>query len=280
MPRPDTSGEIIYEWICQSASLVYFLTPVIEIIRITRSSGKVKMNVFPLPLLIIIMLNCLFWCLIGWFDNEKWISMLVSNTIGLFVNLCLLFGYLYLSLKDGLEDRKRDYNLIEDPNKQKAQWNPVTVFYIQFIGYGLFMMNVLIEIAYLMYRYIIKDHLDDTTGVLDIIGFIAMILNMLMYASPIVNVFKMISHKSEKYMPIVTNSCGFVCCVLWLVYGFVIKSATKSDQARTIYSNLASLVLIVFQISFWVIYYCKRKRNKEDVETDIPNEPESLTGEK
>lgn len=258
MPKPNSTGENIYEWVCQIVSLGYFLTPVIELLRLSR--GNLKVNHFPLALLITIMINCLFWVIFCFVDGNSWISMLFSNGVGLFVNLCLLFFYLFLLLNDGLKQRQTDYNILSEKQKKK-QWNPTVSFYVQFIGYGLFMINVLVEISYLMYRYIIKDHIDtDRKEVLDQIGLFAMILNVLMYASPLTNIKKVSAEHSEKNIPMITNICGLVSCIMWIIYGLVITGQKSSDKKRTIYSNTVSGVTILLQIIFWVVLRSKNKK--------------------
>lgn len=247
--------ETIFEWICQICSLFYFITPMIEVIRLSKKDKGRSLDHFPIILLISIMLNCLFWVLYGW--NANYISMLVSNVYGLLINLILLFFVLYLYLGEDLDEDMKHYLSLIKPNSTKKpnQWNPKNAFYLQFIGYGLFMMNVLLEIGFLMYRYLIKDNTDKMDEVLNTIGIFAMVLNVFMYLSPGISFF---INKAKGEIPIFTNVCGLVCCALWIVYGLLFKEEEHQNNLKTIISNLISMAVVLIQIFVWTFFYCRK----------------------
>ena len=122
------SGDVALQYIGNIFSLAYFITPLIQIIQAYKS--KLDKNDIPLTLLILIILNCLLW-LINAFSSDDltaWIPLLISNGAGLLVNVALLFLYL---------------NLVLERN-----WK-------QFLFYGIFTIDVIVEISYLMFRFII-----------------------------------------------------------------------------------------------------------------------------
>lgn len=146
-----------FEWIGSIFSIGYFLTPLYQIIYLYK--GRIHVQQIPLVLLIAILLNCLLYDLFGFFRPTKWVSMLITNSIGIISNVVILFLYLYLLCN-------------------KEIW--------KFLGYGLFVVNLLVEIAYLMHQFIIKGSDNDQEGN-DLTGLFGMIVNIFMYASPCVN---------------------------------------------------------------------------------------------
>ena len=84
-------------------SLLYFTTPLIQIIKAYRKT--LNKEAIPLSLLIFIILNCLLW-LLNAFSSDKlsdWIPLLISNGIGIILNLAILFLYLNLLLEKNVK---------------------------------------------------------------------------------------------------------------------------------------------------------------------------------
>ena len=220
--QPTTTFQVILEWIASIFSIAYFVSPLIEIIRLYK--GTVDRKTISMFLLLSILLNCLFWGIFAVLQEDIWVSMILTNSIGLAINIALMFTYLYLFL---------DYAI-----------KP-------FLGYGLFVVNLLVEVGYLMFVLINNGKIND----LDYVGKIAMCFNILMYASPITNIYKMYRASSYDYLPIYTNLIGFVTCALWIWYGILTKNSA------TWISNTGSIAVVTLQILFWGYYYWKHPRN-------------------
>ena len=153
------TGDDAVTYIGNIFSLAYFATPLIQIIQAYKY--KLDKNDIPLTLLILIILNCLLWLINAFSSGDlgSWIPLLVSNGAGLLVNVALLFLYL---------------NLLLEKN-----WK-------QFLFYGIFTINVIVEISYLMFRFIImtdKESEEQTENEFHMIGFVATVFNVLMYSS-------------------------------------------------------------------------------------------------
>ncbi|MCQ2820315.1 MAG: SWEET family sugar transporter [archaeon] len=232
--EPVNAIQEIFNWIGTGTAILYFCSPLIQIIYLYK--GKIKADFIPLFLLLTILFNCLFWVIYSTADGII-VPSLISNGIGLGINVIILFLYLYIYLE------------------QKV-W--------QFLGYGFFMIDVLVEIYYLMNRYIVKKyHKDNPT----LVGFIATIIGVVMYLSPAQNIISLCRTGNYQMLPIITNVIGFFNTLIWLLYGVLTK------YPDTIASNGVSFIIICAQIGFWAYYFIKSVRDKEHGNIDIPDDP-------
>ena len=101
------------QYIGNISALIFFATPLFQVLKQKLYKQIDNIKDVSLPLIIIILFNCLFWILnaISSDDLSEWIPLLISNIGGLLINIVLLFWYLYVLL---------------DHNKK------------QFLGYGFF----------------------------------------------------------------------------------------------------------------------------------------------
>ena len=251
--KRTSATSTILSYIGNGLSLIYFATPLIQIIRAYKNT--LDKDAIPLALLIFILLNCLLWLLNAFSSDDllEWIPLLISNGFGIIINLTILFLYLNLLLEKNLK---------------------------QFFFYGFFAINVIIQITYGMFRFIIlkdKDIKKEDQKELEFhyIGFAATIINVLMYSSPIFNIMKLIKTKSSDLLPIFTLAVGFLCTMTFLIQGVVsynfynyeneIEQRTYAKE--TIISNGISFFLIACQIGFW-IYYTLTQKNKKYIKLD------------
>ena len=140
----------ILQYFGNISALIYFATPLFQVYiqKLYKNIDNIK-NV-SLGLIISILFNCLFWILNAVASNDlsAWIPLLISNIGGLVINVALLFWYLYVLL---------------DHNKK------------QFLGYGFFVVNLLVEIGYFFYRFVISDPDEDS---FHLSGYIVTIINI------------------------------------------------------------------------------------------------------
>ena len=229
-------------------SLLFFATPLIQIVKAYKKT--IDKEVFPLALIIFIILNCLLWLLNAFASDDlsDWIPLLISNGVGILLNLAILFLYLNL--------------LLEKQTKK-------------FFFYGFFVINVIIEITYFMFRYIIlKDEEnkkeDQKETEFHYIGFAATIINVLMYSSPILNIIKLIKTRSSDLLPIFSLGIGFFCTMIFLIqgvvnYNFYDYEDEKDDRTyakETIISNGISFFVISCQVGFWAYFRLTKKRKQ------------------
>ena len=234
-------GNEALSYIGNILSLAYFATPLIQIIQAYKS--KLDKNDIPIVLLVLIILNCLLWLINAFASGSlgDWIPLLISNGFGLVTNLSLMFLYLNLLLEGQLK---------------------------QFLFYGIFTINVIIEISYFMFRFIIlkdKDSKDDAKSEEEfhLIGFVATIFNLMMYSSTFFNIRKMMQTRSSEKLPIITIGIGILCTIIFMIQGMVQYSYYDGDDEKnqrmyaveTMVSNGISFLSLAIQAGIWIYYY-------------------------
>ena len=242
-------------------SLAFFATPLIQIIQAYKT--KLDKNDIPLLLLILIILNCLLWLINAFASGNllNWIPLLVSNGAGILINLCIFFLYLNLLL-----------------HKQTKQ----------FIFYSIFTVNVIVQIAYFMFRFIIsKDKKESSQGQKEfhLIGFVATIINICMYSSTIVNIVKMVKTKRPENLPIFTIGAGLLCTIIFMVQGMVQYNSYRDKDKKmyaieTMISNGISFLCLTIQGGIWLYYFLSRDKNNmaNDTKEENVDATENLTG--
>ena len=223
----------ILQYIGNISALVYFATPLSQMFKQKLYKKIEDIKNVSLALIISILLNCLFWVLNGFSSDDisEWIPLLISNIGGLIINIALLFWYLYVFLEG---------------NKK------------QFLGYGFFVVDLLLEIGYFIYRFIISDQSSDSFHV---IGYFATIMNIFMYSSPYLNYKKIINSKNSGSIPLYTIISGIFTCLIFFIQGFVsfrTVEASKRDRQsniETMISNAISFILLGILAALYGFHY-------------------------
>ena len=229
------------------SALVYFSTPLFQVLKQKLYKDVDSIKSVSLALIISILFNCLFWLLnaAASDDLKDWIPLLISNLGGLLINIILLFWYLYVLL-----------------DHQKKQ----------FIGYGLFVVNLLVQIGYLIYRFIIKDSSEDSFHV---IGYMATVINIFMYSSPYFNYKTIINTRNSGAIPLYTIISGIVTCLIFFIQGFVsfrtIKDNIRNRQSNieTMVSNTISFILLGVLAALYGFHYTKKQTKVENHTEDL-----------
>ena len=229
------------------SALVYFSTPLFQVLKQKLYKDIDSIKSVSLALIISILFNCLFWLLnaAASDDLKEWIPLLISNFGGLLINIILLFWYLYVLL-----------------DHQKKQ----------FIGYGLFVINLLVQIGYLIYRFIIKDSKEDSFHV---IGYMATVINIFMYSSPYLNYKTIINSKNSAAIPLFTIISGIFTCLIFFIQGFVsfrtIKDNFRNRQSNieTMVSNTISFILLGVLAALYGFHYTKKQPKDENHTEDL-----------
>ena len=150
----NSVGVTILQIIGNFFALIFFISPLFQIITLKLYSENHDIKNVPLFLILTIIFNCLFW-LLNAFSSEDisgWIPLLISNIGGLAINTFLLFFYLFVLLKRKVK---------------------------RFLFFGFFVVNLLVEITYLTFRYVINPSKEENNNdTFYLIGFVATVINV------------------------------------------------------------------------------------------------------
>ena len=223
----------IFQIIGNLFALIFFASPLFEIFKLKLYKEHQNIKDMPLFLILTIIFNCLFWLLNAFSSGNlgNWIPLLVSNIGGLIINTVLLFFYLFIYLKKNVK---------------------------KFLGFGFFVVNLMVEITYLTFRYIISPEHDSDT--FHLIGFVATIVNVLMYSSPIQNIKLIIKEGRYQSLPIYTLISGFFVTLAFFIQGIISFCAAKTRDDRrnsieTMVSNGVSFFLLACLAGIYAYFY-------------------------
>ena len=181
-------------------------------------TNKLNYKDSPGVLLIMSFMNCILWADYGLVKNDFMVYF--ANGIGGTITLVWITIYLIFLGKKNL---------------------------LLAVGYnfGLIVVVVLIMIIFFIIDY-------------NITGYIAMIFNVLMYAAPGEKIYRVITTKDYKLIPIFSTMGGFACSLCWLMYGIYQK------DWKLYVPNALGLAFAILQIVIYLIYYLKSKEKNQD----------------
>ena len=237
----------IFQIIGNFFALLFFATPLFQIVKLKLYREHQDIKNMPLFLILTIIFNCLFWLLNAFSSNNlnAWIPLLVSNIGGLVMNTVLLFFYLFVYLKKNVK---------------------------KFLGFGFFVVNLMVEITYVTFRYVISVKTDSET--FHLIGFVATTINVLMYSSPIQNIKLIIKEGKYEALPIYTLILGFFTTFTFFIQGIISYCYAetrdeKRNSTETMVSNGVSFFLLACLAGVYSYFYFKPSTPKNISVIDI-----------
>ncbi|XP_031284702.1 bidirectional sugar transporter SWEET6b-like [Pistacia vera] len=183
-------------------------------------------------------LNCMFWILYGLpFVHPDSILVITINSVGLAMEL------IYLAI----------FCLYDRQNKARKK-----------IAIGLIGEFVLVAAVATINMLAFHTH----TSRSFLVGIICVAFNIIMYASPLTIVRKVIKTKSVEYMPFYLSLAGFVNGCIWSAYALI-----KLDYFILI-SNGLGTILGLAQLIIYAFYY---RSTPTKVQDDKPTEAQLST---
>lgn len=227
MSESDIVGKI-FGWAGTIIATYFYCAPVVPFYQVL--TGKLEYKDSPGVLLIMSFMNCILWACYGLGKNDFMVYF--ANGLGGSITLIWITIYLIFLGK-------------------------------KHIGFALgYILGLLIIIGFLMllFFYIVNPEHTDITG------YLAMIFNVLMYAAPGEKIYKVITTKEYKLIPIFSTIGGLACSLCWLMYGIY------QEDWKLYVPNALGLAFAVLQVVVYLIYYLKNK----DQKLDFPGENDDV----
>ncbi|XP_047312812.1 bidirectional sugar transporter SWEET5-like [Impatiens glandulifera] len=196
-------------------SFFLFLSPLPTFLNIWKARSVEEFR--PDPYLAT-LLNCVMWVFYALPMVHPGSTLVGTiNGIGLFIELIYVFFYFFFS-----DQKKRKKILV-------------------MFGVGCIFVGIIVAVT--MYAF------ETTKGRSMLVGIVCVVLNAIMYASPLTVMKQVIRTKSVKYMPFWVSFVSSINAVIWLAYALL-----KFDLYVTIPNGLGTL-FGVMQLILYFTYY-------------------------
>ncbi|KAJ0054458.1 hypothetical protein Pint_02636 [Pistacia integerrima] len=249
MVTPDTARCIV-GIIGNVISFGLFLSPVPTFWHIIKRKSVEEFQPYAY---IATCLNCMFWILYGLpFVHPDSILVITINSVGLAMEL------IYLAIFC-LYDRQNKARFMQPGNAYADFAIYLFLYFQKKIAIGLIGEFVLVAAVATINMLAFHTH----TSRSFLVGIICVVFNIIMYASPLTIVRKVIKTKSVEYMPFYLSLAGFVNGCIWSAYALI-----KLDYFILI-SNGLGTILGLAQLIIYAFYY---RSTPTKVQDDKPTE--------
>ena len=210
-------------WIGTIVGCILNLTPITMFRKIYLEEETIE--IVPESMLIFNILCPSLWACYWWLQFNRFVPFL-SAMLG--VGLSEIFALIYL------------FYYAEKNVKR-------------YLLYAFLEINLLLQFNYIFLKLI---------GDYNIVGSIAVIVNIINYIAPGQNIVKVIQEKNYKLIPISSTLVGASCAMSWLSFGILIR------DIKTIIPNTLGLIFAIINSFIWAYFYCVRSTEKEDNEEE------------
>ena len=146
-----------------------------------------------------------------------------------------------------------------------------------FLYFSRTYLKTIIGSIFLILIEIILISISVSWGNYNVLSYIGMIFNSLMFVSPFQKILRVIKEKNYKLIPVYTTIVNILCSIAWLGYGICINMISQ------IIPNVIGLFLSLANIYTWGYYYFNRnklKKYKKVLEKEKEKEDETELVEK
>ena len=214
-------------WIGTIVGCILNLTPITMFRKIYLEEESIE--IVPESMLIFNILCPSLWACYWWLQVDKFVPFF-SAMLG--VGLSEIFALIYL------------FYFAEKNVKL-------------YLLYAFLEINLLLEFNYIFLKLI---------GDYNIVGSIAVVINIINYIAPGQNIVKVIQEKNYKLIPISSTLVGASCAMSWLSFGILIR------DIKTIIPNTLGLIFAIINSFIWTYFYCIRNKEKEDNDEEDSSE--------
>ncbi|XP_059624562.1 bidirectional sugar transporter SWEET6b-like [Cornus florida] len=210
-----------------------FASPMPTFWRIIQNKAVEEFSFLPY---VATVMNCLFWIFYGLPVVHPDSTLVVTiNSIGLALELCYLGIFIYFS--------------------EAKRWKVVG-----FVCFELVFIGAIAAVTLTQFHTYTKRSM--------FVGIFCVVFGVMMYASPLGIMKRVIQTKSVEYMPFWISVAGFLNGLCWLCYALL-----KFDLYITI-GNGSGAALGAIQLALYAFYYKstpKKGRKKKTSEVQLPN---------
>lgn len=209
---PTQLGKDIFGWTGTVIATFFYIAPCVPYRKVIR--GEIPCSDAPSLLLIMSYLNCILWKVYGLNDPEDPKQVYVANALGEIISIIWIFIYF--------------------------------VFWMnRHFGKGF-----LVGLAFLAFATGL-DFLSFKVIPNNVLGKMAMVFNVLMYAAPGEKIVRVIKTQNFTLIPIFSTVLTCICSGCWLAFGIY-----KNDT-NLIIPNALGLTCGVLQLIVYLWLYCK-----------------------
>ena len=205
-------------WLSFIFGLLFFISPSILFYKLIKK--KITFDKIPIILTIVNNLNCFLWDIYGIRIKDTFITF--NNSIFYFLTFICVCLYFYFYTK-------------EDTLKT----------------FGIISVILIITILISLFCFLIINNKE-------VIGYIAMFVNFIMYFGPGQNIYKVFQNGNYNYLPIWSSVTGLLNAIICFIYALIIKKLSIQIV------NGFGIFICLFQIIVYFIFRFKSNNNYED----------------
>lgn len=202
-------------WLSFIFGLLFFISPSILFYKLIRK--KITFDKIPIILTLINNLNCLLWDIYGIRIKDTFLTL--NNSIFYFLTFICVCLYFYFYSKEEI---------------------------LKTIEIILIILIISISISLFCFLVIINK---------DVIGYIAMVINFIMYLGPGQNIYKVFQNGNYNYLPIWSSITGLLNAIICFIYGLIIKKISIQIV------NGFGIFICLFQVVVYFIFKFKNDNN-------------------
>lgn len=229
----DTTVALVVGFIGSALALFFFFSPISMFIHYKKTSETKQ---FTMIMFLANTFNCVLWVIIG--GASKQIPQWSCNMVGLVFSLFWISWYILICVKDKV---------------------------LKILGLIICLLVLGINGVSLYYLLSYKEN-EWKPDVTAIIGYIAIVVNTIMYAGPGQNLIKVIQTGDYCLIPIISSVMGLFCSSSWFAYSLLDKEARKQSYGidiRTFVPNMLGIIMSLIQIFVWNYFRLKEKNSRK-----------------